>query len=469
MAKEKTIGNLQQRGHQYYLKMAIPPSLRRYFLSSTGKPQSQIQQPLKDAYGRGLSYEEARVVLPRRVAQVRELFERLRREPTTTPEQVRAALRGPEDMDQDELDRAINESLGGSQATDEYIQKRNAAIRAAIFEAMGSVRPPGLEQPAPMPARGETISQAAEAWFQEITRDKATAPRPLTIEGHRKRVQAFVDKVGDKPLTDVTRAMASDFLATLNVRTGTRNAYATTLRSVFESAKQRGRFTGDNPFNGMKKKAKGESYAPFTIAELQTLFDDLPRDVAPTKHTPDTALPWVALIALYTGMRLEEIAQLTVKDIRNEGANGATVTVIDIHDGGSNRLKNETSARLIPMHSALVRAGLLDYVKALPKASALFPGLKRRESKGGKIGARLGELFRKKLVALGIKRDGLCFHSFRHTVAGRLDTAGVPQSDAARILGHAVAGMSYGTYSAGPGLIRGKDTIEKITYEGLRL
>jgi integrase len=449
--------------------MAIPPSLRRYFLSSTGKPQSQIQQPLKDAYGRGLSYEEARVVLPRRVAQVRELFERLRREPTTTPEQVRAALRGPEDMDQDELDRAINESLGGSQATDEYIQKRNAAIRAAIFEAMGSVRPPGLEQPAPMPARGETISQAAEAWFQEITRDKATAPRPLTIEGHRKRVQAFVDKVGDKPLTDVTRAMASDFLATLNVRTGTRNAYATTLRSVFESAKQRGRFTGDNPFNGMKKKAKGESYAPFTIAELQTVFDDLPRDVAPTKHTPDTALPWVALIALYTGMRLEEIAQLTVKDIRNEGANGATVTVIDIHDGGSNRLKNETSARLIPMHSALVRAGLLDYVKALPKASALFPGLKRRESKGGKIGARLGELFRKKLVALGIKRDGLCFHSFRHTVAGRLDTAGVPQSDAARILGHAVAGMSYGTYSAGPGLIRGKDTIEKITYEGLRL
>jgi integrase len=469
MAKEKTIGNLQQRGHQYYLKMAIPPSLRRYFLSSTGKPQSQIQQPLKDAYGRGLSYEEARVVLPRRVAQVRELFERLRREPTTTPEQVRAALRGPEDMDQDELDRAINESLGGSQATDEYIQKRNAAIRAAIFEAMGSVRPPGLEQPAPMPARGETISQAAEAWFQEITRDKATAPRPLTIEGHRKRVQAFVDKVGDKPLTDVTRAMASDFLATLNVRTGTRNAYATTLRSVFESAKQRGRFTGDNPFNGMKKKAKGESYAPFTIAELQTVFDDLPRDVAPTKHTPDTALPWVALIALYTGMRLEEIAQLTVADIRAAGANGATVTVIDVHNGGTNKLKNETSARLVPVHSALVRAGLLDYVKAV-KVGPLFPGLKRRASKGGKVGARLGELFRKQLVALGIKREGLCFHSFRHTVAGRLDAAEVRQSDAARILGHAVAGMSYGEYSkAGPGLKHVASVVERIKYEGLRL
>ena len=51
-----------------------------------------------------------------------------------------------------------------------------------------------------------------------------------------------------------------------------------------------------------------------------------------------------------------------------------------------------------------------------PQDGPLFPGLKRRASKDGKIGARLGELFRK----LGLKRDGLCVHSFPHTVAGRL-------------------------------------------------
>jgi integrase len=134
-----------------------------------------------------------------------------------------------------------------------------------------------------------------------------------------------------------------------------------------------------------------------------------------------------------------------------------------------NKLKNDSSARLIPVHSELVRLGLLDYVKALPKGP-LFPGLTRRESKGGKIGARVGELFRKKLVALGLKREGLCFHSFRHTVAGALDAAGVPQSDAARVLGHAVAGMSYGTYSqAGPGLKRVAAVVQEIKYEGLRL
>jgi integrase len=183
----------------------------------------------------------------------------------------------------------------------------------------------------------------------------------------------------------------------------------------------------------------------------------------------DTALPWVALVALYSGARLEEIAQLTVADIRECPANGASVTVIDIHNGGTNKLKNETSARLVPVHSALVRAGFLDYVKAV-KAGPLFPGLTRRASKGGKVGARLGELFRKRLITLGIKREGLNFHSFRHTVSNTLDRANLRESDVARVLGHTHENITFGTYSEeGPGLIQVKATVEKISYEGLRL
>jgi integrase len=217
----------------------------------------------------------------------------------------------------------------------------------------------------------------------------------------------------------------------------------------------------------MKAQAGGESYQAFTEAELATLFRALPREVKPAKHSPETALPWVALIAAYTGCRLEEIAQLAAKDIREQQANGATITVIDIHNGGNNALKNKASARLIPVHSALVRAGLLRYVAALPKGGPLFPGLKRRASKGGKIGARVGELFRKLLIRLNLKRDGLCFHSFRHTVAGKLEQAGVAQTDAARVLGHAIEGMSYGVYSTGPGLKRLAAVVEEIHYDNI--
>jgi integrase len=128
-------------------------------------------------------------------------------------------------------------------------------------------------------------------------------------------------------------------------------------------------------------------------------------------------------------------------------------------------LKNKQSPRLVPVHSELVRLGFLDYVRALPQDGLLFPGLKRRDSKGGKIGARVGELFRKKLVALGIKRERLCFHSFRHTLTGRLDQAGVAQTDADRLTGHKVKGITYGVYSTGPGLKRLAGAIEAVRYD----
>jgi integrase len=265
--------------------------------------------------------------------------------------------------------------------------------------------------------------------------------------------------------------MAADFLA--KVAGGGRsnrtvNNYATTLAGLFKSARLRGRFQGDNPFEDQKRKAGGESYAAFTNAEIKTLLEALPRKIEPTKHTPETALPWAVLIGAYTGARLEEISQLAVRDIRDERANGATITVIDIHNGGSNTLKNESSARLVPVHSALVLAGFLDYVQALPKDGLLFPGLSRRRSKDGKIGARLGELFRDKLEALGLKRDRLCFHSFRHTVATCLEAAGVRQTDAARLLGHHIAGETFGTYSSAA-LKKIAAVVEEIAYPGLIL
>jgi integrase len=268
-------------------------------------------------------------------------------------------------------------------------------------------------------------------------------------------------------VSDVGDSTGATARAVVSRSNRTRNSYSATMHLVIETARTRGRYQGENPFGGLKAEAVGESYQPFTEAELRTLFAALPREIKPAKHTPESALPWVALIAAYTGMRLEEIAQLAARDVREQQANGATIWVMDIHNGGNNALKNKASARLVPVHSALVRAGLLQYVAALPKGGPLFPGLVRRESKGGKIGARLGELFRKKLVALNLKREGLCFHSFRHLVAGRLEEAAVSQTDAARVLGHAIAGMSYGVYSSGPGLKRLAAVVEEIRYEGV--
>jgi integrase len=452
--------HLWQRGAQWYLRLAIPRPLRQHFLSSTGKPLVRIVEPLGD------SRSQAQIEAARRAAKYLEMFERLKRGETLDNIKQDEALREQLRI----REQAMLERIRQVSSPDDM--RRILALRSPEYERWSKEFianwKPGEATPAlPAPANGgETVSQAAEALYGALERD---GRRQTTVDGHKLRVRAFIEACGDIPLASITRSIASDWLDKIGAERSnrTRNAYSVTMALVIETARKRGRFTGENAFDGQKAKAEGSSYQAFTTEEIQRLFAALPVEIKPAKHTPESALPWVALIAAYTGARLEEIAQLSAADIREQQANGATITVIDIHNGGNNALKNKASARLIPVHSALVRAGLLDYAKALPKGGLLFPGLKRRESKGGKIGARLGELFRKRLVALGLKREGLCFHSFRHLVAGRLEQAGVAQTDAARVLGHAIEGMSYGVYSSGPGLKRLAAVVEEVRYEAL--
>jgi integrase len=460
--------NLWHHGNQYYLKLGIPRKLRHLFLSSKGNPMSHVVEALSD------SHEVAKLKAKQRVAELAAVFDAIRAGAITTPQQARDAIRARSAYEVELRDRNASVERWGEAWRE--AERRLAIERQAVwFETYGRFGPGGPRDQAEQPAStaGETVSQAAEAWYAELTRDKAAAPRDATLDGHRLRVRAFVDKHGDLPLTDVTRAMASDFLAGLDVSNRTRNNYAMTLKCVFDCARRRGRFTGDNPFADQRSKVAKNSYVPFTVAELQKLFDALPRETKPKRHAPEIALPWAALIAAYSGACLEEICQLTVDDVREEEVNGGRLWCIDLHNGDDgHKLKNEKARpRLLPIHSALVRAGLLEYIANLPdKRGQLFPGLTRRASKGNKFGARVGELFNKKLRALGIKRERLVFHSFRHNVSGALDAADVRQSDAARVLGHAVAGMSYGTYSqAGPGLKRVAAVVEQIAYEGLRI
>jgi integrase len=341
---------------------------------------------------------------------------------------------------------------------------------------------PAATRPASRPAApvvgdgGETISQALEGWIKDLTSNKPR--RPDTVKGHRQRVREFTDKFGDLPLTDISRAMAYDFLSGLGRANRTRNNYAMTLSGIFKCAKLRGRFTGENPFEAMRVDDVGAKRDSFKDEELQTLFDALPRDTNPKEHSPATALPWVALISAYSGACLEEICQLSLDDVREEGANGGTVTIFDIHNGdGEHQLKNdEARPRYVPMHSALVRAGLREYITNLRQHghARLFPGLKRRASKGNKLSPEVGHRFGKTLRKLGLKRSGLCFHSFRNTVINLLKHAREQEADVARVVGHVHPNMTFGPYAegyrvAGPGLKIAAGVVEKIVYEGLRL
>jgi integrase len=368
-----------------------------------------------------------------------------------------------------------------AKAAEQEIIAKMAEVDALAKLTGDPAVPPMMTAPAKVT---ETISQAAEAWFAQMQNDPTAAVRENTLAGHRNFVRAFLEYCGgDIPLTSVTRAMASDFLdkiasgranRTTRIASGranrTTNKYAQTWAGVFKNARYRGRFTGDNPFEGLKRKVVGKKIDPFTMPELQTIFAPFKFEISPARHSPATALPWISLIALYNGLCLEEIAQMDVADMHEQDG----ILVFDVHNGARHQLKNERARpRLVPVHSALLSFGLLRYRDNLPRDGLLFPGLVRRASNGNKIGKRIGEMFSKHIARLKITQKAkeekrkVSFHSLRKNAGGAMERGGASESDAGRVLGHAL-GMTFGTYSR-PVLERVQETVERIKFPGLRL
>jgi integrase len=236
----------------------------------------------------------------------------------------------------------------------------------------------------------------------------------------------------------------------------TRNTYAMLLSAVFKCAIRRRKATF-NPFVDQRIKAEAVHYEPFTDQELEILFAALSFETAPAKYKTITALPWACLIGAYTGARLEEIARLKACDIKKTDG----IWYFEFCQDGNGKTKAAT--RTVPLHHALVDAGLLRYRDALPKGSMLFPGL--RDRTGRRLGRNLGDAFSWWRKKLGLVRKGVTFHSFRHTVGDRLRKAGVQESDIAAVLGHEDTRITSRVYGHdGPGLRRLQEIVGRLNF-----
>jgi integrase len=320
---------------------------------------------------------------------------------------------------------------------------------------------PVTEPPPQSKKLAETFSEAFERYLA-IELDGSSSD---TLADYRRKAKIFTDKVGDLPLGKITDHMAVEFLddhllGERRVSARTRNAYAMLFSAVYKCAIRRKKVTA-NPFNDQRIKAATVHYEPFTDQELAALFADAKPEIAPAKHKTATALPWASLISAFTGCRLEEVARLKAANIKQTDG----IWYFEFcHDGNG---KTEAATRLVPLHRALIDAGLLRYRDALPSGSMLFPGLKERKSKGGRLGPKLGDAFNWWRKKLGIVRPGVTFHSFRHCVGDRLRKAGVQESDIAAVLGHEDERITSKVYGHdGPGLHRLRTIVEKLNYAG---
>ena len=97
--------------------------------------------------------------------------------------------------------------------------------------------------------------------------------------------------------------------------------------------------------------------------------------------------------------------------------------------------RRKPQARVVPVHSELIRCGFLDYVKALPRDGQLFPALKP----GGPDG-KFNHYFAKRFTvyrrACGVTAPRTSFHSFRKNVAQALKDKRATPAEIAELIGH---------------------------------
>ena len=173
---------------------------------------------------------------------------------------------------------------------------------------------------------------------------------------------------------------------------------------------------------------------------------------------------WLPLMALYTGARIEELAQLLVEDIHHEQGLGSYLNITDEAEHG--KLKNAASRRRIPLHSTLLDCGFLEYAESVRDRKFLFPALKPnpRQKLGGYFSNFFSGYLRKR-VRITDKRK--VFHSFRHTFKDICRSVGIDEAVHDALTGHTApsSGRKYGNgqYPLPPLF----DAMEKYEVKGL--
>lgn len=255
------------------------------------------------------------------------------------------------------------------------------------------------------------------------------------------------------------------------------NRHLFNLSTIFKFAQQEG-FIDKNPAAHIKQfhEKKKTARSPFSHQELATIFnaplftgckDDERGYSKRGNNHPRRHRFWVPLIGLFTGMRLNEICQLLVDDIVEEA--GLHLIRVEANEEMGNTLKTEQSKRDIPIHEELIRIGLLEHVTAIKKAGhkRLFPSI--TPSADGSYSSNFTKWFNKFLKSLKIKRDGICFHSFRHTFRDAMREANIEREIAAQLGGWKNSDSVMDNYGKGYQNASLNKALQRVSYRDLSL
>lgn len=354
----------------------------------------------------------------------------------------------------------------------------------------------------------ELLSKAIKRYDADVI---VKAGDPKHAGDLRARLANFLRFVGDKPVRDISRDDVRDYRNVLDrlpnrfelclKTTDMREAIALNAQrkqplAVIGAKTINLKYLGPvgrlmqwlvddgkiekNLLTGLQSEQEADPDAknkrlPFKPAQISALL------ALTAKETAVGPVYWFPPVILFTGMRLNELAQLRTDDLRldhNGRPHLNVLSLVDEEDDADSaakpeksktkdrRVKSASGRRLIPVHRTLIEMGFLDIVASRRNRSGkdvqVFPELKPDPSGrySDAISKRLNRRIRK---GLGITNPRYTAYSLRHNFRDACTEAGVSEEARKKAMGHQLEGMD-GVYG-NPLLLRHEsDSVANIRY-----
>jgi len=267
--------------------------------------------------------------------------------------------------------------------------------------------------------------------------------KPATCRRKEKHIQEFIEYSKDAEIKEITKKLCSDYAhSILEIKNPAHETLRNTILDIstlFSWAEGRG-YTDFNPFYRLKLplgRKKVQERIPWSDEDILRF---LTSDFVNKNEFIATA------IALYTGMRLDEICMLKNKDIFDD--------LFHIYEG-----KTEAARRVVPVHPVLKKiivSNDSDDEEYILKGLVSGGYDTKRSSNFQK---RLGKTRKRLNLAKGV-----VFHSLRNTVINKLHNNMIPLYNVEQIVGHKQKSVAFGVYSGGLAVQQLREIINGLSY-----
>ncbi len=347
------------------------------------------------------------------------------------------------------------------------------------------------------PEANELLSECLELFVTEKQVNWSGAKGSRTEISVRSKISSFIDTIGDKPASQLTKDDSKTFKQLMLKFPKNKNHLKRYRNKSFKDIlsmdipdediasdvtrsgylKQVSSFLGwlfDEDYTtaqGIQKPLQGvfkgggdasDKVDAFSDEDLKKLFEN---DYYFRRKHRTASQHWIPLIGLFTGARLNEICQLYVTDIKCKDG----IYYFDINQNEDDKhLKKPYHAREVPIHKKLLDLKFIEYVHSV-KTKRLFTELKYHETRYYQ--KTISNWFRvtyKKNCKVGLKKgEKKVFHSFRHTfITYLVNDLEIPQPKIARLVGQKPndGSTTTGTYAKKPKLEDINKIIQRIKW-----